>query len=635
MFNFCRKTAIAWLLLGVWLAATWWLWPTEGLGLDPDSDAEVFETYRQVMVKSAILAAFLVLVGFVAFRILKHQDDLRVAATAFNVQEGILVTNAKGVIVRVNDAFCEVTGYQAEEVIGKTPAILNSGRQDKDFYHAMWLELKNHGHWLGEIWNRKKSGEEYCERLSIHAVYNRKGQVSHYVGAFFDITKSKSDQAEIRRLAFFDPLTQLANRRLLIDRLEHALASSAQIRHYGALLYIDMDRFKALNDTKGHETGDKMLMQIADRLRANVREVDTVARFGGDEFVVLFEGLNQDKSKAAYEAEVLAEKIRSVLSEPYEFDQFEFVSTPSIGIALFVDHEDGAVDDILRKADSAMYQAKHSGRNTIRLFDPQMQASLEARLLLEEDLKKALDQQDLDVFYQPQVDAQGRLIGVEALTRWTHPQRGSISPAEFIPLAEESGLILQIGDFVLKHVAQTLSKWAESDKLSGLTIAMNISAHQLQQVDFVAQIAAFIKHYGFQPDRLKLELTESMMLIDIQDSIDKMQRLKALGVQFSMDDFGTGYSSLLSIKNLPLDQLKIDQNFVQDLFNDDSAEILITTILSMSKALGLSVVAEGVETQAHYQKLMQLGCKEFQGYYFAKPLPYPDLMHYFIDQNSH
>lgn len=635
MFNFCRKTAIAWLLLAVWLAATWWLWPTEGLGLGSDSDAAVFETYRQVMVKSAILAAFLVLVGFVVFRILKHQDDLRVAATAFNVQEGILVTNAKGVIVRVNDAFCEMTGYQAEEVIGKTPAILNSGRQDKDFYHAMWLALENHGHWLGEIWNRKKSGEEYCERLSIHAVYNRKGQVSHYVGAFFDITKSKSDQAEIRRLAFFDPLTQLANRRLLIDRLEHALASSAQIRHYGALLYIDMDRFKALNDTKGHETGDKMLRQIAERLRANVREVDTVARFGGDEFVVLFEGLNQDKSKAAYEAEVLAEKIRSVLSEPYEFDQFEFVSTPSIGIALFVDHEDGAVDDILRKADSAMYQAKHSGRNTIRLFDPQMQASLEARLLLEEDLKKALDQQDLDVFYQPQVDEQGRLIGVEALTRWTHPHRGSISPAEFIPLAEESGLILQIGDFVLKQVAQTLSKWAESDKLSGLTIAMNVSAHQLQQVDFVAQIAAFIKHYGFQPDRLKLELTESMMLIDIQDSIDKMQRLKALGVQFSMDDFGTGYSSLLSIKNLPLDQLKIDQNFVQDLFDDDSAEILITTILSMSKALGLSVVAEGVETQAHYQKLMQLGCKEFQGYYFAKPLAYSDLMQYFIDQNSH
>lgn len=575
---------------------------------------------------------FLLLLGFVVFRLLRHQDDLRVAATAFNVQEGVLVTDAEGVIIRVNDAFSQLTGYEPKDVVGKTPAILNSGRQDKVFYQVMWSELKNNGYWLGEIWNRRKNGEEYYERLSIHAVYDRKGRVSHYVGAFFDITQSKTDEAEIRRLAFYDHLTQLANRRLLMDRLEHALASSHQTDRYAALLFIDLDKFKILNDTKGHAYGDQLLVEVARRLKRTVREVDTIARFGGDEFVILVEGLNQDKNKAAYEAEQLAEKIRSTLSEPYHFDHFDHLTSPSIGLALFIDHQDGSVEDILCKADSAMYQAKQAGRNTIKLFDPKMQALIEARLSLESDLRSAFEKDQFELLYQPQVNAEQKVIGAEALVRWHHPVRGQISPAEFIPLAEQSELILLIGDWVLQEAAKTLAKWSKVESLADLTLAVNISAQQIHQVDFVEQLNAYVEHYGFDPRRLKLELTESMMLMDIDDSVDKMQRLRHSGFQFSMDDFGTGYASLTSIKNLPLNQLKIDQSFIRDLLDDASALILSRTIISLSVELGLSVIAEGVETQAQANALLEMGCDGFQGYLFSPPLSYADLMTYLIER---
>lgn len=585
-----------------------------------------------IVLKILFASLFLLLLGFVVFRLLRHQDDLRVAATAFNVQEGILVTDAEGTIIRVNDAFSQLTGYQPEDVVGKTPAILNSGRQDKDFYQAMWSELKNTGHWLGEIWNRRKNGEEYYERLSIHAVYDRKGKVSHYVGAFFDITQSKTDEAEIRRLAFYDHLTQLANRRLLMDRLEHALASSQQAERYAALLFIDLDRFKVLNDTKGHAYGDLLLIEVARRLKRTVREVDTIARFGGDEFVILAEGLNQDKNKAAYEAEQLAEKVRTALSEPYHFDGFDHLTSPSIGVALFIDHQDGNAEDVLCKADSAMYQAKQMGRNTIKIFDPKMQALIEARLTLESDLKKAFEKDQFELFYQPQLNAQQKVIGAEALIRWHHPVRGYISPAEFIPLAEQSELILLIGDWVLQEAVKTLAKWSQIKSLSDLTLAVNISAQQIHQVDFVEQLSAYIAHYQFNPCLLKLELTESMMLMDLEDSVDKMQRLNTLGVQFSMDDFGTGYASLTSIKNLPLNQLKVDQSFIRDLTHDESAQTLTRTVITMSGELGLSVIAEGVETQEQADLLLAMGCDGFQGYLFSRPLNYTDLITYLIER---
>jgi diguanylate cyclase (GGDEF)-like protein/PAS domain S-box-containing protein len=615
-----------------WLALTGLIWYGQFMESRSDPAFPFVVTYGHAILQNLVLSAFIAFVGLVLFKWLRYQEDLRIAATAFNVQEGVLVTDAKGVILRVNASFCQMTGYQPQEVIGKTPAILSSGRQDKDFYKSMWTALKNHGHWLGEIWNRKKSGEEYCERLSIDAVYDRKGQVSHYVAAFYDITRSKLDQAEIRRLAFYDPLTELANRRLLMERLEHALAASGQVQRYGALMYIDMDRFKTLNDTRGHQAGDEMLKQIAQRLQSSVREVDTVARLGGDEFVVLFEGLNQEKAKAVFEAERLAEKIWLALSQPYDLGKFEFVSTPSIGVTLFMDHRDGGVEDILRKADAAMYQAKQAGRNTIRMFDPEMQAIIQSKLWLEARLKKAVDLGELMVFYQPQMDANGVMLGAEALIRWQDPEKGFIPPVDFIPLAEENGLILDIGDFVLRQVAYTLSKWKLSEKLAGLTISVNISAIQLSQSDFAEHVQKIIEHYDLDPSKLKLELTESMMIVDTEDTIDKIKRLKSIGVQFSMDDFGTGYSSLLSIKSLPVDQVKIDQNFVKDLFNEEIAEILIQSILSLCNALNLTVVAEGVETQAHYEKLLSLGCQAFQGYYFAKPMSYEELVHFIIDQ---
>lgn len=602
------------------------------VSLSPAPELAKFE--RMFWIRSLVTGLFLLMIGLVVWRIIRHHDDLRIAAAAFNVQEGVLITDPKGRIVRVNPAFTRLTGYELEDVIGKTPAVLSSGRQDKDFYTAMWQALLNHGHWLGEIWNRRKNGEEYFERLSIHAIYDRKGRVTHYVGAFFDITKTKMDQDEIRQLAFYDPLTQLANRRLLLDRIEHALAASHQLERFGGLLYMDLDRFKALNDTKGHEVGDKLLIEVAKRLTLSVREVDTVARLGGDEFVILFEGLNADKQKAAYEAEMLAEKIRLNLGEPYNLDGFEYQITPSIGIALFCEHEVGEAEETLRHADSAMYQAKASGRNMIRLFDPAMQADLEQRLSLEEDLKTAIELDQFEMFYQPQINHQCRVIGAEALIRWHHPTKGQVSPAEFIPIAEENGLILSLGDWVLKQSVSVLAKWRDVPAFSALTMSVNISAQQLQQVDFVEQIRAYIEHYQFDPTKLKLELTESMMLMDMQDSIDKMQRLKKLGVKFSMDDFGTGYSSLLSIKNLPLDQLKIDQNFVRDLFTDTNAEPLVRSILLMSKELGLSVVAEGVETREHHQTLTALGCREFQGYLYSKPVNYADLLTFLVKMDN-
>ncbi|WP_052501378.1 bifunctional diguanylate cyclase/phosphodiesterase [Thiomicrospira microaerophila] len=592
----------------------------------PMLDKLVLDTTLQVLFSSL----FLLLLGFVVFRLLRHQDDLRVAATAFNVQEGVLITDAQGMIIRVNDAFSQLTGYLSIDVVGKTPAILNSGRQSKAFYQLMWTELKRNGYWLGEIWNRKKNGEEYIERLSIRAVYDQKQKVTHYVGAFFDITQSKADESEIRRLAFFDHLTQLANRRLLMDRLEHALASSHQSEHFAALLFIDLDRFKILNDTKGHAYGDQLLVEVASRLKQSVREVDTISRFGGDEFIVLAEGLSQEKHKAAYEAEQLAEKIRAALSSVYQFDHFEHVSSPSIGIVLFKDHEDGTAEDIVCKADSAMYQAKQAGRNTIKLFDPKMQTLIEERLALESDLKSAIENNQFELLYQPQLNAQNRVIGAEALIRWHHPERGLVSPAEFIPLAEQSELILLIGDWVLHEAVRSLAKWKKNASLAHLTLAVNISAQQIHQVHFVEHVQEYIKEYVFDPKNLKLELTESMMLMDIEDSVDKMQRLRKLGVQFSMDDFGTGYASLLSIKDLPLNQLKIDRSFIQDLLSDTSAHTLTRTIIQMSAELGLDVIAEGVETQEQMNALLNMACDGFQGYLFSKPLSYSDFMTYLI-----
>ncbi|MDP1733276.1 MAG: EAL domain-containing protein [Sulfuritalea sp.] len=552
------------------------------------------------------------------------EANLRVAAIAFESQEGMMITDAKGVIVRVNQAFIRLTGYSAEEAIGQTPALFKSGRHDAAYYQRMWATLRESGYWQGEIWNRRKNGKIYAEMLTISSVVAPDGQVSNYIGTFSDISRNTEAEAEIHRLAFYDPLTQLPNRRLLLDRLQQAITASARNGREGALLFIDLDNFKTLNDTLGHDKGDLLLQQVAQRLNDSVREGDTVARLGGDEFVVMLEGLDTNPEDAAPQAKMVGEKILAALNEPYLLAQHKHHSTPSIGVTLFGGNQD-TVDELLKRADFAMYQSKAAGRNTLRFFDPQMQAVVTARAGLEAEMRQALQHQQFLLYYQPQVDGAGKLTGVEALVRWKHPERGMVSPAEFIPLAEDSGLILPLGHWVLQTACSRLVSWASQPGMAHLTVAVNVSARQFHHVDFVEQVLAILEHTGADPRRLKLELTESLLLADVEDIIKKMTTLKANGVGFSLDDFGTGYSSLTYLKRLPLDQLKIDQSFVRDVLTDPNDAAIAKAIITLGQSLGLAVIAEGVETEGQRDFLASHGCNAYQGYLFGRPCAAADL----------
>jgi len=548
------------------------------------------------------------------------QQELRIAATAFESLHGIIVTDAEGTILRVNQAFTELTGYEAVEVVGRTPALLKSGRHDAEFYAEMWHRLKTTGAWFGEIWDRRKNGEIYPKWQTISAVKGLDGQTSHYVAAFSDISESKAAEEEIRNLAFFDPLTRLPNRRLLLDRLQHAVATGARNRQHGVLLFIDLDNFKNLNDSLGHDKGDLLLQQVALRLTECVREGDTVARLGGDEFVLMLENLGENSAEAAARGELVGGKIIEALNRPYQLAASEYRCTPSIGLTLYRGH-DTSIDELLQQADLAMYQAKAAGRNTLRFFEPDMQVAVSARSALEADLHKGLQERQFLLFYQPQVDAGGQLTGVEALVRWHHPLRGLIAPGEFIPLAEETGLILPLGHWVLETACAHLAGWGKDPARTHLTMAVNVSARQFHHQDFVDQVLAILAHSGAKPDRLKLELTESLFLADVEDTIVKMTALKDAGVRFSLDDFGTGYSSLAYLKRLPLDQLKIDQSFIRDVLTDANDAAIARTIVALAHSMGLAVIAEGVETEAQREFLASHNCHAFQGFLFGKPVP--------------
>jgi diguanylate cyclase (GGDEF)-like protein/PAS domain S-box-containing protein len=554
----------------------------------------------------------------------KVEDHLRVAATAFETQEGILITDARSVILRVNCAFTDITGYSAEEVIGKNPSMLRSGKHDAGFYAEMWRSIKLNGQWEGEIWNRRKNGETYPERLAISAVKDSSGVVTNYVATLTDITMSQTAAEEIKHLAFYDSLTRLPNRRHLMDRLKHALAASARSGKAGALLFIDLDNFKTLNDTLGHDVGDQLLQQVAQRAESCVREDDTVARLGGDEFVVMLEGLSEHELEAAAQAESVGEKILAALNLPYQLASHEHHNTPSIGITLFRGQLE-SMDELFKHADIAMYQAKKSGRNTLRFFDPAMQETINARVALEGELRKALEQQQFQLYYQAQVDSSHRALGVEALIRWIHPEKGMVSPAQFIPLAEETGLILPIGRWVLETACAQIKTWQQSELSNDFVLAVNVSAKQFRQADFVAQVQDAVRRHAIDPTLLKLELTESLLLENIEDTIETMRALKETGVQFSLDDFGTGYSSLQYLKRLPLNQLKIDQSFVRDIAVDSSDKAIVRTIIAMARGLNLEVIAEGVETEEQRQLLLEKGCAHFQGYLFSKPVPIEQL----------
>ena len=547
-----------------------------------------------------------------------NAERQRVRAFAFESLAGTCVTDSDGVILQINAAFTLLTGYTAEEIKGQTMRLLSSGYHDKAYYQAMWKAIQSQGYWQGEITNRRKNGEIYAQWLSISATKRTDGSVSNYVGTFFDISASKANQAEIRHLAFYDALTQLPNRRLMEDRLAHDLLLALRSGKRGSLLFVDLDNFKAINDTKGHASGDRVLIETASRLKQCVREGDTVARIGGDEFVVILDSLHTDTLEAAALARIVAEKVLLNLSKPYQFSGFDFSTTASIGISVFDGSE--AASELLRQADIAMYKAKSLGRNTLAFFSPDLNfaATKRANLLL--DLSRAVSKGQLELYYQPQVNQDHHIIGAEALLRWNHPVLGMVSPADFIPLAEDSGLILPIGHWVLETACQQLQSWATNPQTEGLRLAINVSARQLVQSDFVHQVRNAIARYGVRAHNLELEITESMVL-DISDTQMKMQELDMLGVGFSMDDFGTGFSSLSSLTKLKLRQLKIDKSFVHNMELTVSDTVVVQTIIGMAVSLGLEVIAEGVETASQRALLSKLGCHLYQGYLFSPAVP--------------
>lgn len=548
------------------------------------------------------------------------ENDLRIAAAAFETQEGMIITDPASVILRVNQAFTRITGYRSDEVVGRTPRILSSGRQDAAFYISMWQQITKTGSWQGELWNRRKDGEFYPEWLTITAVVGEGGAVTNYVGTLVDVTHHKQAEDQIAHLAYYDSLTELPNRRLLLDRLSVMRALSDRTYHHGALLFIDLDNFKMLNDTRGHDKGDLLLQQVAQRLMAAVRASDIVARFGGDEFVVILSNLSRMVPSAATEAQNAALKISDVLSKPYALAGIDYSLTASIGLSLFKGTSPSA-EDLLKQADLAMYQAKTAGRNGIRFFNPEMQSSLEARATLEAELRAGLKTDQFVLYYQPQVDSTGAMRGVEALLRWQHPGRGLVGPASFISLCEESGLIQPLGDWVLTTACGQLAAWATTRTTADLKMAVNVSVRQFRHPSFVDKVLSVVEKTGADAGKLVLEITESLLVDDVADAIGKMSRLKSHGVKFSLDDFGTGYSSLSYLKQLPLDELKIAQSFVRDLLSDPDDAAIAQMVLSLGKTLGLTVVAEGVESSAQRDFLSRHGCTLFQGFLFGHPCP--------------
>ncbi len=556
----------------------------------------------------------------------RAESELRLAATAFDAQEGIMITDGQGVIERVNKAFTRITGYEPAEVIGKTARVLHSGRHNTEFYQSMWATLRDTGTWQGEIWNQRANGEIYPEWLAITAVQDDDLQAVRYVGTMVDISERKAHDDEIARLAFFDPLTGLPNRSLLQDRLNQALASSARSGFEGALMLIDLDNFKRVNDTLGHDQGDLLLLQVAQRLAACVREGDTVARIGGDEFVVMLAAnLSAVAAEATAQARLVGEKVLTALSRPYTLGTHTHFGGASVGITLFSDHLCTVVE-LLKRADQAMYMAKAAGRNTLRFFDVDSTSAERTRASLEADLRGALQHGEFVLYYQPEVGTAHRLFGAEALVRWQHPSRGLLLPGAFIGLAEDSGLIQALGQWVLQTACAQLAAWAGDPELAQLRLSVNISPRQLRDRHFVQQVIELVDSHGVHPSRIKLELTESMMLDNLEDTIGKMTALKAHGIGFSMDDFGTGYASLSHLKNLPLDQLKIDRSFVQDMLTNPRDAAIARTIVELGRSLGLTVIAEGVENDLQRQMLAAFGCHVFQGSLFGWAEPVESLV---------
>ncbi|MDB5934185.1 MAG: hypothetical protein JWQ01_1529 [Massilia sp.] len=548
------------------------------------------------------------------------ESRYRVQASLLDkAQDAISVTDMGGRITYWNKGAERLYGWSEDEAIGRVKAALIV--VDREQFQLAYQKMSQQGDWTGEILKRRKDGRTFVAESHLTLMRDDDGHQQSVLYIDTDITQRKRAEREIEDLAFFDPLTALPNRRLLLDRLRHAVATCTRTGRTGALLFLDLDNFKSLNDTLGHDKGDLLLQQVALRLRSRVpRASDTVARHGGDEFVIVLEDLLGKPEDTAAQAERVAEKILTAFDTPFQLNSHQHHTTPSIGVALF-SQQMGDVDELLKRADLAMYQAKAAGRNTIRFYDPEMQTIISARVELEADLRHGLQWHEFSLHYQSQTDGEGHTTGAEALLRWHHPRRRMVYPSMFIPLAEETGLILQLGQWVLETACRQLVAWGSAAATAHLTLAVNVSAYQFRQPAFVEQVMEVVGRTGADPNKLKLELTESLLVADVERTVDKMNALRATGISFSLDDFGTGYSSLSYLKRLPIDQLKIDKSFVRDVLTDPSDAAIARTILVLGDTLGLDVIAEGVETESQRDFLAQNGCRAYQGYLFSRPVP--------------
>ncbi|WP_095054466.1 phosphodiesterase DibA [Pseudomonas sp. Irchel s3b2] len=544
------------------------------------------------------------------------RERLRQAAAVFDcTREGVLVTDSKGLIVHVNRAFMEITGYQREEVLGQRPNMFKSGHHPPDFYQAMFVTLDSLGEWSGEIWNRRKSGEIYPQWQTIRLIHDDQGQFSQYVAVFSDISAIKNSEHELTHLAHHDPLTDLPNRLLLTDRVGQAVAS-AQVHKRGcALLMIDLDHFKLINDSLGHSVGDQLLKAVAERLNALFGPGMTLARLSGDEFAVLAENCPQPGHAAA-----LAQRVITGLKEPFQIDGHPLFINASVGISLFPSDALSA-EQLLRNADSALFKAKNTGRDGYALYTEELTAHAQLRVEIAFELRRALEQQELRVYYQPVHDLKSsRLIGVEALVRWEHPQRGLVSPAEFIPIAERTGLIAEIDAWIMRQACQQMCQWQAAGVVLSF-VAVNVSSRLFARRELYQQVALVLHDTGLDPAYLELEVTESAVMDDPEVALEQMHRLRELGVRLAIDDFGTGYSSLLRLKRLPVQKLKIDQGFVAGLPCDEDDVAIVRVIIALARSMGMQVHAEGIEQVEQATFLLEHDCDLGQGYWFGRPVP--------------